>query len=346
MRRVVAATSVVERIEAQRRLAAAERAFLVTRIADVRARHEELVLRVAETRASADGRRAVLERLLQQTYRVTRTSALEVLLRRGSVVDVVVHIDGLAALSDREREILDELRALEADLALRRDELARQEAELATLAETVAAKDAALATLEQRAERLVAAARIGPKAVSDEEIRLIRSLAEEAARESEAAGKLIAEIARQAGAALPAAERWVWPVAGLVTQEFGPSDLALEPPRTYKGVTYPRFHDGIDVAAPLGAPVRAAARGRVAFVGHLAGGAMVVVAVHDGGLVTLYGHLDDTVSPPPVRVGDMVEPGERVGAVGLTGVATGPHLHFVVSREDEPFDPRVVLPPR
>ena len=344
MRNVIAATSLIERIEAQRRLAAAEREFLLRRSEEVRAAHEVAVLEVAKTRARVEERRRVLARLLEQTYRVARTSALEVLLRRGSVVDVVVHMDGLAALSEQEREVLDELRGLERELEARRDETARQQAELAGLAEAVATKDAALAGLARRADRLATAARAGARAASTAEVGVLRDLAEAAAKESEAADRLIAEIAARSGARLPAADRWTWPLAGPVTQEFGPTSLALEPPRTYRGVHYPHFHEALDMAAPLGTPVRAAARGRVAFVGHIAGGAMVVVIAHEAGHVTLYGHLDDTVAPPPVRPGDLVEAGERIGAVGLTGITTGPHLHFVVSEGDDPIDPRIVLP--
>jgi murein DD-endopeptidase MepM/ murein hydrolase activator NlpD len=129
-----------------------------------------------------------------------------------------------------------------------------------------------------------------------------------------------------------------------VSQPFGPSALALEPPRTYHGIRYPSFHDGLDLAAPLGAPVVAAASGTIAFVGHLPDGAMVVLIAHPGGLVSLYAHLDDTLAPPPVRVGQPVQAGERIGTVGLTGLTTGPHLHFVIRRGDEPIDPAGLLP--
>lgn len=344
MRRVIAATSLLERIEAQRRLAAAEREFLLGRIDHTRTQLEQRVLQVAAVRARADERRAVLERLLRQTYRVSRTSPLEVLLTRGSVVDVVVHIDALEALSEQEREVLVELRTLERDLERERVEMERQEEELRGLIDAVAVKDAALEKLSARAERLAAAAARGARAVSETEIALLREMAEANAEESRATTELIAEVARRAGVELPSTDQWTWPLDGRVTQEFGPSTLVLEPPRTYKGATYPHFHDGLDIAGPLGTPVRAAARGRVAFVGHIAGGAMVVVIAHEDGHVTLYGHLDDTTAPPPVRAGDVVEAGERIGAVGLTGVTTGPHLHFIVSFADEPIDPRVVLP--
>jgi murein DD-endopeptidase MepM/ murein hydrolase activator NlpD len=344
MRRVIAATSLAERVDAQRRLAQAELDFLEGRIAQLRIEMEMTVLRSAETKARADERRAVLERLIAQTYRVSRTSALEVLLRSGSVVEVVIHMDGLAALSEQERQVVEQLRALEAELEQQRTTLAQQESELTVLADAVAAKEAALAELAARAEALATAAMAGARAVSDAEIALLRGLAEANAKESEAEAALIAEIARQAGVELPTADRWVWPLEGRVTQEFGPSTFVLEPPRNYGGIAYPHFHDGLDIAAPLGTPVRAAARGRVAFVGHIAGGAMVVVIAHEDGHVTLYGHLDDTSAPPPVARGDIVEAGERVGAVGLTGMTTGPHLHFILSRGEEPIDPRILLP--
>ena len=344
MRRVIAATSLAERVDAQRRLAQAELEFLETRIAQLRTEIELTILRAAETKARADERRAVLERLIAQTYRVSRTSALEVLLRSGSVVEVMVHLDGLATLSEQERQVVEELRTLEADLARQRTTQAEQETELTRLADGVAAKEAALTELSTRADALAAAAAEGARAVSDAEIGHLRGIAEANAKESEAEAALIAEIARQAGIELPTADRWVWPLDGRVSQEFGPSALTLEPPRTYGGITHAHFHDGLDIAAPLGTPVHAAARGRVAFVGHIAGGAMVVVIAHEDGLVTLYGHLDDTSAPPPVATGDIVEAGERIGAVGLTGMTTGPHLHFIVSRGEEPIDPRIVLP--
>lgn len=344
MRRVIAATSLAERVAAQLELAKAELEFLQSRIAQLRTETETTLLRQAETRARADDRRAVFERLIAQTYRVSRTSALEVLLRSGSVVDMMVHMDGLSALSEQERQVVEELRLLEAELERQRAMLAEQEVELTRLAEAVESKEAGLVALGRRAQALAAAATAGVRAVSDAEISHLRALAEANAKESEAEAALIAEIARQSGVELPTTDRWTWPLEGRVTQEFGPSALTLEPPRTYGGIRYPHFHDGLDIAAPLGSPVRAAARGRVAFVGHIAGGAMVVVVAHEDGLVTLYGHLDDTSAPPPVASGDIVEAGERIGAVGLTGMTTGPHLHFIVSRGEEPIDPRIVLP--
>jgi murein DD-endopeptidase MepM/ murein hydrolase activator NlpD len=128
-------------------------------------------------------------------------------------------------------------------------------------------------------------------------------------------------------------------VKGVVTQGFGPTTLWLEPARTYQGVSYAHFHDALDFAARLGQPVVAAAEGRVTFVGHLSDGAMVVVIAHPGALVSVYAHLDDTFARPPVHIGDSVTGGQVVGFVGLTGITTGPHLHFAVSKDGLPIDP-------
>jgi murein DD-endopeptidase MepM/ murein hydrolase activator NlpD len=111
-------------------------------------------------------------------------------------------------------------------------------------------------------------------------------------------------------------------------------------------VFYAHFHDAIDLAAPLAQPVLAAAEGRVTFVGHLSDGAMVVIIAHAGGLVSVYAHLDDTFARPPVRIGDAVKAGQVIGFVGLTGITTGPHLHFAVSRAGQPIDPLSLLASR
>lgn len=86
-----------------------------------------------------------------------------------------------------------------------------------------------------------------------------------------------------------------------------------------------RFHAGIDFAAPAGAPVRAARRGTVAFARRQSGGfGKLVVVRHRPGVQTLYAHL----SRLGVRKGRRVGAGTRLGKVGATGFATGPHLHF------------------
>ncbi|MDE2275155.1 MAG: M23 family metallopeptidase [Burkholderiales bacterium] len=85
-----------------------------------------------------------------------------------------------------------------------------------------------------------------------------------------------------------------------------------------------RKHEGIDYAAPIGTPVRAVGDGQVEFAGQQNGYGNVVILRHSNNRSTLYAHL----SRIDVHRGERVEQGERIGAVGMTGWATGPHLHF------------------
>jgi murein DD-endopeptidase MepM/ murein hydrolase activator NlpD len=130
-----------------------------------------------------------------------------------------------------------------------------------------------------------------------------------------------------------------WPmVGGRVTQLFGPSDLLLEPPLG----PYPHFHTGIDIAAPFGTTVTAAAAGVVVAVGHSGVGyGNYVVIGHGGGIMTLYGHLLET----DVVVGDAVARGQRIGLEGSTGWSTGPHVHFELRVNDAVVDPMTYLLP-
>ena len=141
----------------------------------------------------------------------------------------------------------------------------------------------------------------------------------------------------------PANGAWMAPTQGELTQGFGQTTYWGEPAREYGGVYYPHFHDGLDIATSMYSPVVAAAPGRVVWVGHLPDGAMVVIIAHIGGLVSLYAHLDDRIAPPRVAAGDQVREGQIIGAIGMTGMTTGPHVHFVVWRNGALIDPLTLI---
>jgi lipoprotein NlpD len=115
-----------------------------------------------------------------------------------------------------------------------------------------------------------------------------------------------------------------------------------------RGVLYARFgkkgrepHDGIDLAAPAGTPVRTAGEGVVLFAGPQSGYGLIVVVGHERGLVTVYAHSRDL----RVRTGQPVRLGQVIATVGESGKTSGPHLHFEVRVEGEPVDPMRFLGP-
>lgn len=102
------------------------------------------------------------------------------------------------------------------------------------------------------------------------------------------------------------------------------------------------FHPGLDFRGPYGAPIYAAARGRVIFAGQRSGYGNCVEVDHGNGLVTRYAHM----SAFRAHVGELVTGGQPIGAIGSTGRSTGPHLHFEVRINDRPVNPRPFLEAR
>lgn len=110
---------------------------------------------------------------------------------------------------------------------------------------------------------------------------------------------------------------FIVPVSGPVTSPFGIG-------RAYNGGAVTGFHPGTDIAADAGTPVRAAASGRVAFMGLLPSRGLSVIIDHGLGVFTGYHHLSKT----NVTLGQSVTQGEAIGEIGSTGASTGPHLHW------------------
>lgn len=98
-----------------------------------------------------------------------------------------------------------------------------------------------------------------------------------------------------------------------------------------------RPHLGVDLAAPSGTPVRAAAGGSVVESGRSGGLGIAVRLTHGDGVTTTYGHLSEIA--PGIVEGRTVERGQVIGWVGSTGLATGPHLHYEVALDGEQLDP-------
>ncbi len=125
-------------------------------------------------------------------------------------------------------------------------------------------------------------------------------------------------------------QRLLWPISGRLIRAFG---------WQYSGTFRDwRWHPGVDIAAPVGTPVRCAAAGRTVAVGTSWEMGLWLKVEHGGGLETVYAHLGSV----RVGVGDRVAAGDQVGTVGEPGpgeCADGPHLHFEVLIDGKAVDP-------
>ena len=117
------------------------------------------------------------------------------------------------------------------------------------------------------------------------------------------------------------------PVAGRVSSGFGE--------RFHPILGYRRMHDGVDLAAPYGTPIVAAADGRVVSAGWRGGYGNEVAIAHSGGVETLYGHMSRIAAAS----GAHVQRGQVIGYVGSTGLSTGPHLHYEVRKGGKLVNP-------
>ena len=120
----------------------------------------------------------------------------------------------------------------------------------------------------------------------------------------------------------------IWPARGWLTSRFG---YRIDP---FTGLR--QLHEGIDIANRLGSPIVAPADGVVSRVYNNFGFGLMLEVNHGYGIITRYGHLSKSY----VKVGKRVKRGERIAAIGKTGRATGPHLHYEVRLNGVPINPK------
>jgi len=272
-----------------------------------------------------------LERRVRELYMTDNPDALSFVLGTSSFTDILDNLELLGRIGRQDERIAAKVKSSRDAVAdaRRRAKVARAEA---ARVESLAAA----ATSEQRIvvaglvasrDALVAAER--EKSTTLATIREDREsvLAEIEALEQQSA-VLAAQIRQaQQQSATPVivppsgTGRLAWPVSGPVTSGFGPR--------------WGRMHEGIDIAVPVGTPVRAAAAGTVIYAGWLGGYGNLVVVDHGGGLSTAYAHNSSFAA----SVGQSVAAGQVVSYSGNTGNSSGPHVHFEVRVNGTAVDP-------
>lgn len=148
----------------------------------------------------------------------------------------------------------------------------------------------------------------------------------EAARLEEVAQQDLLRVLRENRTALSATPS-IWPVNGFVTSSFGGRNSPFGTGR--------QFHKGLDISNRPGTPIVATAQGTVTQAGVDGAYGISVEVDHGGGIVTKYGHM----SRCSVSNGQWVRRGQVIGQVGMTGRATGPHLHYEVRLSGVPVNP-------
>jgi murein DD-endopeptidase MepM/ murein hydrolase activator NlpD len=286
--------------------------------------------RLASLRGEYEVALARLERRVRELYMTDGPDVLSFVLGTSSFVDLLDNLELLGRIGRQDEVIAARVKASRDGVAdaRRRTRIARKEAARVETA-------VAVATAEQRGvvSRLVASrdALVAARSEKSAALASIQEDRESVLEEITALEQQSAELAARIRAAQQASAPVVvppsgngllaWPVSGPVTSGFGPR--------------WGRMHEGIDIAVPLGTPVRAAAAGTVIYAGWLGGYGNLVVVDHGGGLSTAYAHNSSFGS----SVGQAVAAGQVVSYSGSTGNSSGPHVHFEVRINGSAVDP-------
>lgn len=281
---------------------------------------DDLRREAARQTVLAEAAAADVEAALADQARLTRelddrraAYATELATLQAEATEVTAHLEALAAASAQvEAELREAQRQAEARLAREREEQARRAAEEAARREAAAAGGSEGGTAEGGS----AEAGTGDDGAADRGAGDGTGQAPDAGRAPDAGG-----------APSPGAEGWLRPTEGRVTSPYG---YRVHPIRGTR-----LLHAGVDLASGTGTPIRAARSGVVTDTRWIGGYGYTVLLYHGDGIGTLYAHL----SAFEVAPGQLVSQGQVIGREGMTGTATGPHLHFEVRINGAPVDP-------
>jgi murein DD-endopeptidase MepM/ murein hydrolase activator NlpD len=314
---------------------------------------------IAKRQELAD-RRAYLSARLRNAYDTDRTSMLETFLSGGSFADVLTEVSYQLDIGEQDRALAQQvIEDQETLAALHQTVVATRKETTALSQETAAQKrdldkqmadlkkaQAQLKALERETARALARQKANFARISRNKAALKKSMAAAAASQRALAAK-IDKLVREAANSGKIPSRYngtlEWPMSGSVTQNFGCTGFAWEPPLG----SCAHFHKGIDIAAPMYTPIRAAGSGTVVFAGPNPYDpypkAWIVIIAHSANLQSWYGHVDNNVRPPTVRTGQWVRAGQVIAYNGMTGRTTGPHLHWMVEFNNNFANPRLFL---
>ena len=293
-------------------VAAAELAAKQAELSEAQSRLESL-------RARLQSAIRILEARLVALYKSSDPDVLTVLLSSHGFDDLLERTEYFQRIDDQDNEIVSRVRDFRNQM---QETVNTVKAARNAIAERKAELERTRAKLERRTGELAAARRQHRATlakVRDQKEVLEGDL-------SKISAKIQEQLAQLGGGVLPAGPiragsgELIWPVDGPITSGFGPR--------------WGSFHEGIDISAPTGTPIRAAKSGTIVLAAYTGGYGNYTCVSHGGGLSTCYGHQSSFA-----RTSGSISQGSILGYVGSTGHSTGPHLHFEVRVNGQAVDP-------
>jgi murein DD-endopeptidase MepM/ murein hydrolase activator NlpD len=343
----------------QRRIKAVQKAYegLVEQGKILDAQLVRVQAEEAQKRDELRERQALLAERIRSAYDTDRVSLLESFLSGATFTDMLTQMSYLIDVGEQDKVLAQEIVAAQATLAAvsatvastreatdeLRKETAAQKRELDRNLKALKDAQAQLKKLEAATKKALAAQKKAYEKLAKNKKNLKSAIAKGEAAQRALKKRIDSIIAKQARAGKIPSEyngTFRWPMVGRISGEFGCSSY----PGYGPGYGCAHFHNGIDIVAPYGTPVKAAGAGTVVYIGwNYADGsdpAWIVVIAHSQSLRTWYAHMQPR---RPVSVGQHVKAGQVIGYEGNTGRSTGAHLHWMVELNGTWKNPRLFL---
>jgi murein DD-endopeptidase MepM/ murein hydrolase activator NlpD len=289
------------------------------RLEEVRGELREVKSDLKQTEEELAGQREAMSERLVALYKAGQPSYLEVVLNATSFEDFTNRAEFSRLMSEQDQTMLTWLVETEKKLSRQRKTLEVKQAEAAALTQEADRQKRIAEKAESEAESLV-------KKYRNDKAATEKMLAELDAAEKRL-GALIREQTRSGSYGGTSNGRYPRPVSGRLTSPYGY--------RTHPILGYRKFHNGVDIAAPSGTPIRACDDGKVIRAGWMGATGRTVIIDHGSGWSTSYGHCSSIY----VRTGQVVTAGQTIAGVGTTGLSTGNHVHWMVYRNGNPVNP-------
>lgn len=288
---------------------------------------DRLGLEIKSKQVSIQKMRSGLAGLIQVFSEQDQKSLLNIMLQNNALSDFLHQVESFSTLEEKIIDGLEDLRDLKYDLETKKTEAEGKKNELKSFDESLRDR--------RKVQEVARKERSGILKITKNQEKLYQDLLRETEKKQEAILKDIEELEEALRkqvdpGSLPEKRKGflAWPAEGLLSQGYGETPFT----RSARGRHFYKFHNGIDISAAFGSPIRAADDGKVLAVGDTdkycyrgAYGKYIVID-HKNNLATMYAHL----SLVKVANGQELKKGDIIGYMGNSGLSTGPHLHFTL----------------
>jgi murein DD-endopeptidase MepM/ murein hydrolase activator NlpD len=329
---------------------------LATQVSQLDQQLADVVADEQAKQAEMNATKAVLADRIRTAYDTDRTSLLETMLSSNDFTDVISEVGYQMDFAGQDKVLAEQIAADQkvltvihqtvVDTRTQTDALhtiaSQQKTVLDGQMADLSAAKTQLANLEAQQKQLLAQQQARYAALAANKRQLKSTLAQQAKAEAQIEAlirKLEQEQLSKGGIPSQYSGTLMWPMPGVITQNFGCTGFWMEP--AYGSCAH--FHRGIDIANKYDTPIRAAGPGKVIWAGRSPyDTAWIVVIAHSTHLVSWYAHIDSSPGPV-VRAGQYVAKGQLIAFEGCTGACTGPHLHWATQLDNIWVNPRLFV---